>query len=269
MSDISPEQLRECLLQAAQEAAAITLPLFRSELKVDNKLGQGFDPVTEADRQAEITIRTVVAQYFPDHAITGEEQPEKLAQNNSPYRWIIDPVDGTRAFMSGLPVWGTLIGVTHNDRAIAGLMSQPFTGETYLSVGGNSELLHNDKSTSLKVRATTDLASATMFTVTPALFSKPDQRQAFDAVEEKVQLSRYGCDCYAYALLAAGHIDLIIEPAMNTYDIAALVPIIENAGGVVSTWTGNRAEQGGNIIAAATPELRDAALEVMAKHLPR
>lgn len=267
MSVPTPNQLRECLLQAANAAARKTLPLFRSGLAVDNKLKQGFDPVTQADRDAERAIRDIITDHFPDHAITGEEHPEQLAQNGNPYRWIIDPVDGTRAFMSGLPVWGTLIGVTHNDRAIAGLMSQPFTGETYLAIDGQSELLRNGETTPLKARTTTDLSSAIMFTTTPALFSAPGQRAAFDAVEGRVQLSRYGCDCYAYALLAAGHIDLIIEPSMNTYDIAALVPIIENAGGVVSTWSGNHAEQGGDIIAATTPELRGAALEVMGEFL--
>lgn len=266
MPDLTTQSLQECLLQASDAAAAKTMPLFRTKLEIDNKLGEGFDPVTEADRQAEIAIRDIIHAHFPDHAITGEEQADKAPQNGSPYRWIIDPVDGTRAFMSGLPVWGTLIGVTQNDRAIAGLMSQPFTREAYLAIDGKSELVHDNKTTHLRVSDTTQLSTATMFTVTPALFSIPEQRAAFDAVEKKVQLSRYGVDCYAYALLAGGHIDLIIEPSMNTYDIAALVPLIENAGGVVSTWDGNRAEQGGDIIAAATPELRDAALEVMQEH---
>lgn len=261
------KQLRQCLLAASTAAAAQTLPLFRKPLTIDNKLSEGFDPVTEADKNAEIAIRAVISEHFPDHAITGEEQADRPSKNNSPYRWIIDPVDGTRAFMSGLPVWGTLIGVTKNDLAVAGLMSQPFTGETYIAIDGQAELLHAGTQTPLKTRSTERLDQAIMFTTTPALFATPDMRQAFDAVEAQVQLSRYGCDCYAYALLAAGHIDLIIEPSMNAYDIAALVPLIENAGGVVRTWSGGRAEGGGNIIAAATPKLAEAALEIMGKFI--
>lgn len=263
---ISPKVLRQCLLDASAAAASKTLPLFRSALTVDNKLSTGFDPVTQADRDAETAIRAVISGYFPDHAITGEEHPDRNANNGSPYRWIIDPVDGTRAFMSGLPVWGTLIGLTKNGHALAGLMSQPFTGETFIAIDGGSDLIKDKVHTALKARRTTALDQAIMFTTTPQLFATRAQRAAFDAVESQVQLSRYGCDCYAYALLAAGHIDLVIEPRMNSYDIAALIPLIENAGGVVGTWGGSRAEDGGNIIAAATPQLRDAALEIMARH---
>lgn len=261
------EQIRTCLLAASAAAAAKTLPLFRSPLTIDNKLSDGFDPVTKADKDAETAIRAVISEHFPDHAITGEEQADRPSQNNSPYRWIIDPVDGTRAFMSGLPVWGTLIGVTKNDRAVAGLMSQPFTGETYIAIDGKSVLVHKDTTTTLNVRKTKSLAQAIMFTTTPELFSTPQRRQAFEAVEAKVQLSRYGCDCYAYALIAGGHIDLVIEPHMNTYDIAALVPLIENAGGIVTTWSGARAELGGNIIAAANPELHAATLKIMGQYI--
>jgi len=258
--------IRSVLLAAAEAASAETLPLFRSRLDIDNKLTSGYDPVTEADRGAEKAIREVIAKTFPDHAIIGEEWDDKLT--GSHFAWIIDPVDGTRAFVSGVPVWGTLIGVTYNGRAIAGLMAQPFTGETYLASHGRAELIHKGQSTPLIASDATRLGLSTLFTTTPALFTGPGQRAGFDALEEEVQLSRYGTDCYAYCLLAAGHVDLIVEPRMNTYDIAALVPIIENAGGVVATWDGERPESGGDIIAAATPELMEAALEVMRRHLP-
>lgn len=258
-------QLRTTLLDAVKAAANKTLPMFRTPMNIDNKLDKGFDPVTEADRAAETAIRQIITDRFPDHAIIGEEWENKLS--DSPYTWIIDPIDGTRAYMSGVPVWGTLIGITHNGQAIAGIMDQPFTGETYIATNGEAELIHNGKKTSLQARTTTDLDSAVFFTTDPALFSKPGQIQAFEAVRAKARLTRYSCDCYAYTLLAAGHIDLVIEPAMNTYDIAALVPIIESAGGVISTWNGDRAEGGGDIIAAATPQLHAAALATMAPHL--
>lgn len=262
---ISITKVQATLIEAATAAARETLPLFRSKLVVDNKLDDGYDPVTAADKNAEDAIRTVINEAFPDHAIIGEERADK--KTDSDFAWIIDPVDGTRAFVSGLPVWGTLIGVTYKNFAFAGLMSQPFTDETYLASIGKSELRHRDSLTQLRVRDTKSLSDAILFTTSPALFDTPTNRAAFDAVDAKTQLTRYGCDCYAYALLASGHIDLIIEPGMNTYDIAALVPLIENAGGVVSTWSGERAEQGGDIIAAATPQLRDAALKLMRQHI--
>lgn len=239
--------------------------MFRTRMNIDNKQADGFDPVTEADRAAETAIREVIAAKFPDHAIVGEEWENKLT--DSPFTWIIDPIDGTRAYVSGVPVWGTLIGVTHNGQAIAGIMDQPFTGETYIATDGVAELIHNDNTTRLSVSTTTSLEDTTLFTTDMALFAAPGQLAAFEAIKAKARLTRYSCDCYAYALLAAGHVDLIIEPSMNTYDIAALVPIIEAAGGVVSTWDGNNAADGGNIIAAATPQLRDAALKILSKHL--
>lgn len=260
------DDFRTVLLSAAEAASEKTLPLFRSRLDIDNKLTAGYDPVTEADRGAEKAIRDVISKTFPDHAIIGEEWDDKLT--GSHFAWVIDPIDGTRAFVSGVPVWGTLIGVTYKGRAIAGLMAQPFTDEIYLASHGRSELLHRGQSTPLISSQATRLGLATLFTTSPGLFTGPGQRAGFDALEQEVQLSRYGTDCYAYCLLAAGHVDLIVEPRMNTYDIAALVPIIENAGGVVATWDGERPESGGDIIAAATPELMEAALSVIKRHLP-
>lgn len=257
--------LRDTLLEAANLAAGKTLPMFRTRMNIDNKLSKGFDPVTEADRAAETIIRQTITKHFPDHAIVGEEWENK--ESDSPYTWIIDPIDGTRAYVSGVPVWGTLIGVTHNGHAIAGLMSQPFTGETYIAGSGTAEFIHKGETTKLQASSTTSLDEATLFTTDMALFSKPGQNEAFEAVKAQARLTRFSCDCYAYALLAAGHVDLIIEPGMNTYDIAALVPIIEMAGGIVSTWDGGRPEDGGNIIAAATPQLHAVALEIMGKHL--
>lgn len=262
---ISIADIHATLLAAAESAAAQTLPLFRSNLAVENKLQEGFDPVTAADQNAEDAIRTVITKAFPEHAIIGEERSNKETDSN--FAWILDPIDGTRAFVSGLPVWGTLIGVTYKGRGFAGLMSQPHIGETYIASDGKSELHHKGATTALAVRQTRDIEKAILFSTAPELFDTPQLEAAFRAVSRKAQLTRYGCDCYAYALLAAGHIDLIIEPGMSTWDIAALVPLIENAGGVVNTWNGGRAEQGGDIIAAATPELRDKALELMRMHV--
>ena len=251
----------EATLLAAAEAAAIkTLPLFRTHLAIDNKYEVGFDPVTEADRGAETAIRAVISEHFPDHAIIGEEWGNS---GDSPYTWIIDPVDGTRAFISGAPVWGTLIGFAHEGVAIAGLMSQPFIGETFLAVPGRSTYRRGTMASINHTSGQTDLAASRVFTTTPSLFRTPELASKWKAIETATRLQRFGMDCYGYAMLAAGHADLVIEPFLNTYDIAALVPIIREAGGAISCWDGSEPTGGGNVVAAATPELLDKALALV------
>lgn len=248
------------LLAAADAAAACTLPLFRTDLGVDNKLQSGFDPVTEADRGAETAIRGIVAQAFPDHAIIGEEWGTSGA---SPFTWIIDPVDGTRAFISGAPVWGTLIGFAQDGVAIAGIMSQPFIGETFLAIPGRATYSRAGQNKPLHTSGQTDLSAAKVFTTTPSLFRTPELLAKWHAIEGATRLQRFGMDCYGYALLAAGHADLVIEPFLNTYDIAALVPIIREAGGAIACWDSTEPTGGGDVIAAATPQLLEAALALI------
>ncbi|QGA57822.1 histidinol-phosphatase [Brucella sp. 2280] len=247
--------------EVAAAAAAQTLPRFRQLTEVDNKYSVGFDPVTEADRAAERAIRAVIGRTFPDHGILGEEYGAENTDRS--HVWIIDPVDGTRAFISGLPVWGTLVGLTVDGDARAGMMSQPFTGELFYSDGDGAYLQRDDGAPRrLCVRKNAVLEDATLFTTTPALF-KGDDRKAFDRLESAVRLSRYGVDCYAFAMLAGGFVDIVVEAGLQTYDIAALIPIIEQAGGVVTRRDGGPAEQGGDIVAAATPALHQAALDLL------
>ncbi|GLQ11988.1 histidinol-phosphatase [Devosia yakushimensis] len=253
-------KIEQTLLAAAEAAATRTLPLFRTPLAIDNKLAEGFDPVTEADKSAETAIRAVIAETFPDHAIIGEEWG---TTGNSQYSWIIDPVDGTRAFISGAPVWGTLIGFAHNGVAIAGLMSQPFIGETFLAVPGRATYRRAGETQPISTSGQTELAPARVFTTTPSLFRTPELMAKWKAVESATRLQRFGMDCYGYALLAAGHADLVIEPFLNTYDIAALVPIIREAGGAIACWDGTEPTGGGDVVAAATPELLQKALELI------
>ena len=248
------------LLAAAEAAAARTLPLFRTDLGIDNKLEAGFDPVTEADRSAETAIRAVIAEAFPDHAIIGEEWG---ASGSGRHSWIIDPVDGTRAFITGAPVWGTLIGFAEDGVAIAGLMSQPFIGETFLAVPGRATYRRGGETAALRTSGQTELSAARLFTTTPALFSTPELMRKWLALEGATRLQRFGLDCYGYSLLAAGHADLVVEPFLNTYDIAALVPIIREAGGAISCWDGSEPTAGGNVVAAATRQLLDAALDLI------
>ncbi len=257
---IDPDMIKATLLAACDAAAAVTLPVFRNKMDIANKEEQGFDPVTKADREAELAIRAVIEHRFPDHSIIGEEYPNKIT--DSPFSWVIDPIDGTRAFISGLPVWGTLIGLCFEGKTIAGVMAQPFSGETYLGVGGNAFLCQRGMDKKLAVSGVRELGQAIAFTTSPKLFAGR-QRAAFDRLEDKVRLARYGCDCYAFCLLAAGHIDLVVEPGLQIYDIAALIPIVENAGGIVTNFAGGPADAGGDIIGAATPELHQAAMEIM------
>ena len=260
MPEIDYARIEATLLAAAEAAAAHTLPLFRTGLAVDNKLSAGFDPVTEADKGAEKVIRAIIAEAFPDHAIIGEEWG---TTGESRYSWIIDPVDGTRAFISGAPVWGTLIGFAIDGVATAGLMSQPFIGETFLAVPGHSRYERGGLTQPNRVSGLADLGPARVFTTTPKLFNTPEYLRKWHAVEAATRLQRFGMDCYGYALLASGHADLVIEPYLNTYDIAALVPIIREAGGAIACWDGSEPTAGGNVVAAASHALLDQTLELI------
>lgn len=255
--------VRGLLLDAADIAGAITLPRFRAGVAVDNKWAEGFDPVTEADREAERAIRELIAARFPEHGIIGEEWDTK--ESDSPFTWIIDPIDGTRAFIAGVPVWGTLIGLLHEGRAVAGLMAQPFTGEVYLALPGEANYHRGQQSLPLRTSSVTELRQAKLTTTSPDMFvrSGRDLSAPWTAISRAALTVRYGLDCYGYALLAAGHIDLVVEAGLKDVDIAPLVPLIVNAGGIVTAWDGGPAEAGGNCVAAATPELHAAALELL------
>jgi len=242
----------------AQAAAEQTLPRFRQSGAISNKLAEGFDPVTEADREAERALVALIGETYPTHGILGEEHGARTGDGR--HVWVIDPIDGTRAFISGLPVWGTLVGLTDGGDAVAGMMSQPFTGELFYADGSGAFFEGPGGDRTLRTRNTSELAQATLFTTTPALF-KGEKRARFDRLEASVRLSRYGVDCYAFAMLAAGHADLVIEAGLQPYDIVALIPIIEQAGGVITTFDGGAAEGGGDILASATPALHRAALD--------
>ena len=244
----------------AAQAAAETLPRFRQGGSVVNKLDGGFDPVTEADRAAEQAIRAAIARRFPEHGILGEEFGAERA--DAAHQWIIDPIDGTRAFISGIPLWGTLVGVTENGRAVAGLMAQPYVGELFVAEGGKAWLHGPSGRRTLAVSGVTDLAGATLCTTSPTLFPV-DGLEPYARVERAVRLARYGTDCYGYAMLATGQVDLVVESGLKSYDVCALIAIVEAAGGLMTTWDGGRAEEGGSILAAATPELHAAAMDLL------
>ncbi|TFF25462.1 histidinol-phosphatase [Jiella endophytica] len=254
------------LMALADAADRETLPRFRAGGGVDNKLGKGaFDPVTEADRAAEQAIVGLIRRDFPNHAILGEEFGETAAAPGGEARqWVIDPIDGTRAFIAGIPVWGTLVGHYVDGRARLGLMSQPFTGERFYADGSGTFLKRGDEAPRrLATRKTTSLEAATLFTTSPRLFAG-GLLERFEKLEARARLTRFGTDCYAFAMLAAGHVDLVVESGLKPYDIAALIAIVEQAGGVVTTFSGGRPEAGGDVLAAATPELHAAAAAILA-----
>ncbi|MCF6291959.1 MAG: histidinol-phosphatase [Robiginitomaculum sp.] len=246
------------LANAAQKPA---LKYFRQRVEVQNKLGRGeFDPVTLADRQAEQAIRTLIESQYPDHNIRGEEFGEK--QTGSEWKWIIDPIDGTRAYISGLPVWGVLIGLYNNGQPVLGVMDQPFTNERFTGSANGSFLYQNGHKAQISTRSCSALSSATISTTDPYLFN-PQERIVFETIRETSRLQRYGLDCYAYSMLAMGGIDLVIESGLQDYDIAALIPIIEAAGGIISNWSGGSAAKGGQILASGDLQLHKSALEIL------
>jgi histidinol phosphatase-like enzyme (inositol monophosphatase family) len=257
------DDVRRLLLDAADVAAAMTLPRFRANVAVDNKLAQGFDPVTEADREAERVIRELISSRFPEHAIVGEEWDAKAT--GSRFTWIVDPIDGTRAFITGVPVWGTLLGLMIDGKAVAGLMAQPFTGEVYLGLPGEATYHRGSESLPLRTSGITEIANAKLTATTPDLFTRMgrDLSAPWNAISRAALTVRYGLDCYGYCLLAAGHIDLVVEAGLKDVDIAPLIPLIVNAGGTVTSWDGGPAEAGGDCVAAATPELHAAALAML------
>lgn len=244
------------LLRLADAADAETMPRFRTRMSVDAKAGDYFDPVTHADRETERAVRALIEEAYPTHAILGEEFG---ASGEGPWRWVIDPVDGTRSFICGIPLWGTLIGLTYEGRARMGLLSQPFLGERFLAHDEGAFAEARGERRRLSTRPTRELKDAVLFTTAPELLT--DQRaDAFTRLAAETRMRRYGADCYAFAMLADGHVDLCVECGLQPHDIVALIPIIEQAGGVVTTWEGGRAEDGGDVVAAATPQLHEAAL---------
>lgn len=241
------------------------LPYFRRSLTVKNKDNTGgFDPVTVADRLAERTLRKAIRARFPDHGIVGEEFA--ATDQAARYRWVLDPIDGTRAFIMGAPLWGTLIGLQYDGAPLLGLMSQPFTQERFWAdaraarwrrAGGGAKRL--------KTRPCARLDLAVLTTTHPDLFAQGPEQAGFAAVAARARMTRYGGDCYGYCLLAAGHVDLVVEAGLKPYDIVPLIPIIERAGGIVTTWDGKPATSGGRIVAAGDPRLHALAMACLAK----
>ncbi|CUH45763.1 histidinol-phosphatase [Ruegeria atlantica] len=247
--------------EMADAARAAILPYFRqTNLHTANKLDDGFDPVTIADRNAEKAMRAVLARHRPEDGIFGEEFGRE--EGSSGRTWVLDPIDGTRGFISGTPTWGVLIALSTTDGPIMGVIDQPYIGERFLGSAGIAQVTGPSGTAPLKTRSTSALDQAVVFTTFPEV-GTPEDRAGFEAVARQAKLTRYGMDCYAYALVAAGQVDLVIESSLNAYDIQAPIAVIEAAGGVVTDWRGGPAHNGGRALAAANPELHAVALEIL------
>ncbi len=236
------------------------LPFFRTALAVENKKAGGFDPVTAADRAAEQAMRALIRRTFPDHGILGEEYGSE--RTDAEYVWVLDPIDGTKSFISGMPAWGTLIGLMRFGEPVFGMMHQPFIRERFTGDGGAAHYRGPTGDRDLRVRECESLSDALLYTTSPLLM-KEDDRAIFRKVENAAKLSRYGGDCYAYCMLAAGQIDLIVETEINPYDIVALIPIIAGAGGIMTTWENEPAQQGGRIVVAGDARVHQQALKML------
>ncbi|MFG1478505.1 histidinol-phosphatase [Xanthobacter sp. V4C-4] len=248
--------------QLATVSGEAILPFFRTSLGVEDKSrGKAFDPVTEADRAAEQVMRRLIREAFPSHGIIGEEF-ENVA-GSSPYVWALDPIDGTKSFIAGLPAWGTLIGLLKDGDPVYGMMHQPFIKERFYGDGAAARYRGPAGERVLRVRDCARLEDAILFTTSPRLMNDAD-RADFGRVEEQVRLSRYGGDCYVYCMLAAGLVDLVIETELKDHDIVALIPIIEGAGGVVTTWEGGAPAKGGRVVAAGSRAVHEQALRMLA-----
>ena len=205
-------------------------------------------------------MRRLIKQSFPQHGIVGEEFG--VEREDADYVWVLDPIDGTKSFISGFPTWGTLIALLHKGTPVYGMMHQPYIGERFSGDNGSAHYSGPSGERKLSVRRCASLSEAVLFTTSPRLMGDAD-RDAFFRVERDVRLSRYGGDCYSYCMLAAGHLDVVIETELKPYDIAALIPIITGAGGVVTNWEGKPAQSGGRIVAAGDARVHDAALKLL------
>ena len=249
--------------ELADESGRIILPFFRRALAVENKLGPaGFDPVTQADRDAELAIRALIKQRHGDHGVLGEEQG--LTPGSSPLTWVVDPIDGTRAFMCGMAQWGTLIALNDGTRPVIGVLDQPYLQERWVGADGVAEFQRKgEPPRPLKTRRCKSLGEATLSTTSPVGYFDVYEQRAFWALSNQVRLTRFGGDCYGYGLLAMGFIDVIVEAGLKPWDIQALIPIVAGAGGVVTGWDGKSCYDGGQVVACGDPDLLPLVLQVL------
>lgn len=260
-ADLVPFARRLALL-----ARGATLSHFRTErARPDNKAESGYDPVTEADRAAERAMIALIRSERPLDAIEAEETGSY--EGTSGFTWHLDPIDGTRAYVAGLPSWTTLIGLAEGDHPVLGVIDQPCLDEMYFGTGREAWLEKDGRTVTLRTSACERMDAAILSTTDPFILTAAEQ-VAFAALRMTAPIARYGLDAYAYARLAAGGIDVVAETGLKAYDVAALIPVILGAGGAVADWDGSPAKLGGRIVAAATPDLLRSALGLLGQSPP-
>lgn len=249
----------------ADAAGAVIRPYFRQRLDVVDKGKAGFDPVTAADREAEAAMRALIRAERPGDGILGEEHG--LEEGSTLLRWVLDPIDGTRAFITGRPSWGTLIALEQQGKPVLGIIDQPFLNERFTGCRGRAEFSSPLGTRRMECRRCASLADAVVSTTHPWAYFTPAERRGFEAVCARARMSSFGGDCYAYALLAMGHLDVIIEATLQPWDIAALVPIVEGAGGVLTDWSGAPTNSG-RIVASGDARVHADVLEILSQVAP-
>jgi len=247
-------------LKLAAAARAETLPRWRDGVAAEHKGDGAFDPVTDADREGERVMRALIEQHFPDHGVSGEEFG--VTGGTSPFTWSLDPVDGTRSFMCRLPTWTTLIALLENGEPVLGVIDAPVLGETYVGRGGQSWLYGNENNVEVRTSGCTSIDDARLSTTDPYLFNEP---RPFERIRERAKVTRYSHDGYAYACVAAGSLDLVIESGLKAHDYTALIPVVRGAGGYIGDWNGGEDFGPGQVIAAATRELYEEAVTLLSE----
>jgi len=243
------------IVELNRASAQVILPLFRADHGLEDKGGAaGFDPVTAADKGAEAAIRALIERRYPGHGVIGEEYGED--RPDAEFVWVLDPIDGTRAFIAGLPLWTTLIGLRYQGEPVLGSIGQPHIGEIYVGDARRARLLTRDGERILKVRTGVPLHAAIIATTDPESTFTQEERDAWSRVRAHVRLARLGCDGYAYAMVAAGTLDLVIEAGLKSWDIEAAVPLLAGAGGLITDWHGVPVgRHGGRVVVASNETL--------------
>ena len=246
----------------ADEARKISLKYYKKKINVVSKLDKEFDPVTNADIKIQKKLNNLVSKYYPSHSVVGEE-----ASNikSSPFEWCIDPIDGTKSFIQGVPLWGTLISLARNKKIIIGIADIPALDERYVGYSKTSYKLIKGKKSKLKVRKINSLQDTILNTTSPYVFASRSDQSSFERLSKKVKSTRLGGDCYSYCLLADGHVDIVVESGLKPWDIRALEPIIINSGGYIRTWENNEIYDGGRIIACTNKKLYKITQKILTK----
>jgi inositol-phosphate phosphatase / L-galactose 1-phosphate phosphatase / histidinol-phosphatase len=243
--------------QLADAAAEPARRYFRTALSIDSK--EDLSPVTRADREAESAMRAILAANVPEHGIIGEEFGADRA--DAEWVWVLDPIDGTKSYVTGVPLFGVLVALVHRGRPVLGIIDQPILGERWIGAEGMASRFDGGAA---RTRACAALNDAWLNATTPHMFNDAEFAR-FEALRQCCREVRYGGDCYAYGLLANGHVDLVVEAGLKPYDFCALVPVITGAGGIVSDWQGApmTIESTGQIVAAGDARMHEAALRVL------